>query len=402
MTKISVDRELIEKFLTRGVEAIYPTVDALRQKLLSGERLRIYQGFDPTGPYLHVGHAIGIRSLRILQQLGHEVVFLIGDYTAKVGDPDKGSTRDMLTDEQIEKNMAGWKKQAAQLIDFEGANPVQFKRNYEWLSKLTLNETIKLMSQTTVQRMLERDLFERRLKEGNPIGLHEFIYPLMQGYDGVAMEVDMEIGGADQTFNMLVGRQLSRNYLGKEKFVRANKMMDAPDGRTMSKTKGNGINLGDSAADMYGKAMSYPDSAIASGFELLTDVPMDDIRGMVIRMAEGSNPMEFKKLLAYEIVRSIKGEAEANAGREHFEATVQNKEVPEDMPIFKLTEDRLAIIDLLIVTKLATSRGEARRLIEQGGIRIGQQPITDPATIISLSDGLIIQRGKRQFAKISL
>lgn len=398
---VRTDRQIIEKFLTRGVEAIYPSADALRQKLLSGDRLRIYQGYDPTGPYLHVGHAIGIRALRLLQQLGHEVIFLIGDYTAKVGDPDKDSTRTMLTDEEIENNMAGWKRQAAQLIDFEGENPVQFKRNYEWLSKLTLNETIKLMSHTTVQRMLERDLFDRRLKSGNPIGLHEFIYPLMQGYDGVSMQVDMEIGGADQTFNMLVGRQLSRSYLNKEKFVRANKMMDAPDGRTMSKTKGNGINLGDNAADMYGKAMSYPDSAIASGFELLTDVDMEDIKEMAEQIAGGANPMQFKKALAFEIVKTIKGEAEAIAARGHFEATVQNKELPDEIPSIRLEEASLPIIDLLALAGLASSRGEARRLIEQGGIKVGGQPIGDPSTIIALSDGLIIQRGKRQFVKIS-
>ena len=401
MNKVSTDRQLIEKFLTRGVEAIYPSVDALRQKLLSGERLRIYQGYDPTGPYLHVGHAIGIRSLRILQQLGHEVIFLIGDYTAKVGDPDKADTRKMLTEEDIENNLAGWKRQAAQLIDFEGENPVQFKRNYEWLSKLTLNDTIKLMSQMTVQRMLERDLFDRRIKEGNPVGLHEFIYPLMQGYDGVHMQVDMEIGGADQTFNMLVGRQLSRSYLNKEKFVRANKMMDAPDGRTMSKTKGNGINLGDNAADMYGKAMSYPDSAIINGLELLTDVSEEDIKIIAKEMSEGANPMQFKKLFAFEIVKSIKGEAEALAAKEHFEATVQNKEIPDEMPIIRIEEASLPIIDLIVATGLATSRGEAKRLIEQNGIRIGGQPINDPSTIISLSEGLIIQRGKRQFVKIA-
>ncbi|HTW96134.1 MAG TPA: tyrosine--tRNA ligase, partial [Candidatus Methylomirabilis sp.] len=232
MTKVLTDKELIEKFLTRGVEAIYPSTEAFREKLMSGERLRVYQGFDPSGKFLHVGHAMGIRALRILQQLGHEVIFLVGDYTARVGDPDKDSGRKMLTPHEIEENLKGWKEQAAQLIDFGGDNPVQFKRNYEWLSQLKLDEVIKLMSQMTVQQMLERDMFERRLSKGDPIGLHEFIYPLMQGYDGVAMNVDLEIGGADQTFNMLTGRAIVRAYLNKEKFVRANKMMDAPDGRT--------------------------------------------------------------------------------------------------------------------------------------------------------------------------
>ena len=277
MPKILKDKKLIDEFLNRGVEAIYPSKEAFRKKLMSGKRLKIYEGFDPTGPHLHVGHAMGIRALSILQKLGHEVIFLVGDYTAKIGDPDKDTTRKMLTDEEIENNMSSWKQQAGQLIDFGGKNPVRFERNYKWLSKLKLNDLIKLMSNITVQRMLERDMFERRIKEGDPIRLHEFIYPLMQGYDGVAMEVDMEIGGTDQTFNMLVGRDLIESYLGKEKFVRTNKMMDAPDGRTMSKTKGNGINLADSPEEIFGKAMSYSDGHILPGFELLTAVPMEEI-----------------------------------------------------------------------------------------------------------------------------
>ncbi|MCU0679717.1 MAG: tyrosine--tRNA ligase [Planctomycetes bacterium] len=407
MSKVLTDKNLIEKFLTRGVEAIYPTVDDLRKKLLSGERLRIYQGFDPTGPYLHVGHAIGIRGLRILQQLGHEVIFLVGDYTAKVGDPDKNSTRKMLSDEDIENNMAGWKEQASQLIDFGGDNPVQFKRNYEWLSKLNLNDLIKLMSQTTVQRMMERDLFERRLKENNPIHLHEFIYPLMQGYDGVAMEVDMEIGGADQIFNMLTGRTLSRAYLNKEKFVRANKMMDAPDGRTMSKTKGNGINLGDSAEDMYGKAMSYPDSAITSGLEMLTDVPMEQIKEISEEIKKGSNPMQFKKLMAYEIVKTIKGEEAALKGKKYFEDTVQHKEIPQDIREVKLSSDQKTIIELLVISGLAKSNGEARRLIQQKGVKIKNgaedfKVIDDINEIIVLTDETILQKGKLDFIKFRI
>jgi tyrosyl-tRNA synthetase len=272
MAKVSTDKKLIEKFLTRGVEKVYPTTNALREVLMSGKRLRVYQGFDPTGPHLHVGHAMGIRALRILQQLGHEVIFLVGDFTAKVGDPDKDVARKILTDAEIEENMKGWKKQAAQLIDFDGENPVLFRKNSEWLSKLNLEDLIHLMSKSTLQQMIERDLFDRRIKNGDPIGMHEFLYPLMQGFDSVAMETDMQIGGNDQTFNMLVCRQLVKNYLNKEMFVRTNKMMNAPDGITMSKTKGNGINLADTATDMYGKAMSYADEEIINGLELLTDV----------------------------------------------------------------------------------------------------------------------------------
>lgn len=408
MVKIITDEKIIDKFLTRGVEAIYPSADELRKKLMSGERLKIYEGFDPTGPYLHVGHAMGIRALRLLQQLGHEVIFLVGDFTARVGDPDKTNTREMLTEEIIEKNMAGWKNQAAQLIEFEGENPVKFLRNYDWLSQLKLEDLIKLMSNITVQRMLERDMFERRIKEQDPIRLHEFIYPLMQGYDGVAMGVDIEMGGADQTFNMLVGRQLTLSYLGKEKFIRANKMMDAPDGRTMSKTKGNGINLADSPENMYGKAMSYSDELITKGLELLTDVSMEEIAEIDKDIKSGNNPMKYKKMMAYEIVKTIKGETAANKAKEYFEKTVQNKEMPSEISNFQFPISKWKLIDLLVEVKLVDSKGEARRLIEQSGIKIAFDlenftVANDANQEIELNNnGIIIQRGKRQFVKVVL
>jgi tyrosyl-tRNA synthetase len=402
MPKILKDKKLIDEFLERGVEAIYPSKEAFRKKLMSSERLKIYQGFDPTGPYLHVGHAMGIRALGILQKLGHEVVFLIGDYTAKVGDPDKDTTRKMLTDEEIEQNMSGWKKQASQLIDFGGENPVRFERNYKWLSKLKLNDLIKLMSTITVQRMLERDMFERRMKDGDPIRLHEFIYPLMQGYDGVAMEVDMEIGGTDQTFNMLVGRDLIKSYLGKEKFVRTNKMMDAPDGRTMSKTKGNGINLADSPEDMFGKAMSYSDAHILSGFELLTAVPMKEIEKMKLAMEQGENPMIFKKKMAYEIVKIIKGEEAAEMAQKHFEQVFSKKELPTDILEIKVCAGEL-LIDVLVKYKLATSKADARRKVDQGGIKADNEVIRDWQLKLDKSyDGKILKVGKREFRKIRI
>ena len=393
--KINTDEKAIDKFLTRGVEMVYPSAEKLKEKLMSGERLRIYQGFDPTGPYLHVGHAMGIRAMKILQELGHEVIFLVGDYTAKVGDPDKKDAREKLTDEEIENNMTGWKEQAAQLIDFEGENPVLFKRNFEWLSKLKLNNVIELMSKMTVQQMLKREMFNRRIKEGNPIGLQEFIYPLMQGYDGVAMEVDIEIGGADQTFNMLVGRDLSRAYLNKEKFVRTNKMMDAPDGITMSKTKGNGINLGDSAEEMYGKAMSYPDTAIASGLELLTDYPIEKIDEIHTKIKEGINPVNFKKIMAFEVVKTIKGEVEAKKAEESFKIQFQEKGVPKTLEIFVV--ENLGVLDVLVDTKLVNSKAEARRKIDEGAVKINDEKITDYKYEIDFKNGedLILKLGRK-------
>ena len=402
MSKVLKDKKLIDEFLERGVEAIYPSKDAFRKKLMSGERLKIYEGFDPTGPHLHVGHAMGIRALGILQKLGHEVIFLVGDYTAKVGDPDKDTTRKMLTDEEIENNMSSWKKQAAQLIDFGGENPVRFERNYKWLSKLKLNDLIKLMSTITVQRMLERDMFERRMKDGDPIRLHEFIYPLMQGYDGVAMEVDMEIGGTDQTFNMLVGRDLIKSYLGKEKFVRTNKMMDAPDGRTMSKTKGNGINLADSPQDMFGKAMSYSDGHILSGFELLTALPMKEIEKIKLAMEKGENPMIFKKKMAYEIVKIIKGEKAAEVAQKHFEQVFSKKELPTDILEIKVSAGEF-LIEVLVKNKLATSKADARRKVDQGGIKVDNDVMRDWQLKLDKSfNGKILKAGKREFRKIKI
>lgn len=400
MSKVITDEKLVEEFLNRGVEAIYPTKEALKEKLMSGERIRVYQGFDPTGPYLHIGHAMGIRGMRILQKLGHEVIFLVGDFTSRVGDPDKDSVRKLLSVEEIEKNMSGWKEQASQMIDFEGENPVLFKHNFDWLSKLKLEDLIELMSHMTVQRMMERDMFERRYKQGDPIYIQEFIYPLMQGYDGVAMEVDMEIGGTDQTFNMLVGRDLSKAYLKKEKFVRTNKMMDAPDAITMSKTKGNGINLGDSAEDMYGKAMSYSDEYIFTGMELATDIPMGEIEKMKKAVESGENPMQFKKKMAYEIVKVIKGQEAAQKGRDYFEKVISKKETPDELEELKVKEGE-SLAEMLEKEGLAASRGEAKRKMSQGGVKLDDQPVIDVSVKIALEmDKKVLKVGKKDFRQI--
>ncbi len=401
MSKVITDKVLIEKFLNRGVDSIFPSKEALKEKLLSGERLKVYQGFDPTGPYLHVGHAMGIRALRILQQLGHEVTFLVGDFTSKVGDPDKDKARQILTDEQIEKNMAGWKEQASQIIDFEGDNPVLFKRNYEWLSKLKLEDLIKLMSYTTVQQMIERDMFDRRLKQNDPIGLQEFIYPLMQGYDSVAMGVDLEIGGTDQTFNMLMGRSLVKSYLGKEKYVRTNEMMDAPDGITMSKTKGNGINLSDSAQDMYGKAMSYSDDLIVKGMRLLTDIELEEIKEYEKQMASGENPMNFKKIMAFEIVKLLKGAKSAEEAQDHFESTVQNKENLEEYARVSGVTGEMSVYDFLKKTLGDEISGaQIKRVIEQGGVEVNNEKITDSGKMVKFESGTLVKYGKREFFKV--
>jgi tyrosyl-tRNA synthetase len=330
--------------------------------------------------------------------MGHEVIFLVGDYTSKVGDPDKAAARKILSDKEIEKNMKDWKKQVEQLIDFEGENPVLFKRNYEWLSKLTLEDLIKLMSHATVQQMIERDLFQTRLANKNTIQLQEFIYPLMQGYDSVAMQVDLQIGGTDQTFNMLMSRHIVKEYLGKEMFVRTNKMMDAPDGRTMSKTKGNGINLSDTPEVMYGKAMSYDDGHILVGLELLTDTPENEIADIKKSIEAGENPMIFKKLMANRIVEIIYGGKAATKAEKQFESTVQNKDVAQE----NISDVKVPYgVTLLEFLKTAVgekySSGDIKRTVEQGGVEINGQKTIDFNMPMPVKDGTVVKFGKREF-----
>ncbi len=405
---IKTDAKLIDKFLTRGVDRILPDEDGLRNKLLSGERITAYMGFDPTGPYLHVGHAMGIRSLALLQKLGHKVVFLVGDYTALVGDPDKDSTRKLLTQEEISSNMAGWKDQAGMLIDFDDKdNPVEFASNHQWLSQLKLNDLIALMSKMTVQQMLERELFQKRLGENKPLQLQELIYPLMQGYDSVAMKVDLELGGTDQIFNMMVGRDLVRSYLGKDKYVRAHKLMPAPDALTMSKTKGNGINLADNAQDMYGKAMSYKDEHILEGLELLTDTPESELVEIAANLKKGENPMQYKKLLAFRIVELVRGATAATQAEQHFQNTVQNRQVSTQRtkislkligPALLRSQDANQAVNI-VATLMESSKGSAKQLLKQGGVEVNDQKcLIDDS--IELAKGDIIKIGKRNWFEI--
>ena len=400
MVRVLKDEKAIETFLTRGVETIVPSPEALREKLLSGDRIKAYSGFDPSGPNLHIGHAIGIRALRKLQELGHEAIFLVGDFTVICGDPSSGKSREIMSEEEIQKNMDGWKKQASLLIDFEGSNPAKFMRNSQWLSKLNLKNLIDLMSKTTVQQMIERELFQKKLKERSPIGLQEFIYPLMQGYDSVAMVVDLEIGGNDQIFYMIMGRQLYKIYNNKEKFVRAHELMEAPNTTTMSKTEGNGINLSDTAEDIYGKAMSYPDELVLKGLRLLTEIPLQEIWEMEQSLKAGENPMKFKKIMAFEITRMIKGDKEAKRAEKFFEKTVQNKEITEGTATKTKVHGTMQLIEFLKEVNSDASSNEIKRVVEQGGVEVNGNKITDPYLPINFEKGAIVKFGKRKFFEV--
>jgi len=394
---IDTDSKKIEELLTRGVENIYPKKDFLAEKLKSGEKLTLYLGIDPTGPCLHLGHAISLMKLRQFQDLGHKVIMLIGSFTAMIGDPtDKLATRKPLTREQVLENCKNYQKQAAAILDFEGKNKVEVRYNDEWLGKLKFDEIIDLASHFTVQQMLERDMFEKRMNEGKPIGLHEFLYPLMQGYDSVAMDVDGEIGGNDQTFNMLAGRTLIKAVKNKEKFVLTNKLLADPTGVKMGKTTGNMITLADSAEEMFGKVMSWTDGMIVSGFELCTKVPMSEVKNVGKRMKVGENPRDLKLELAGAVVEIYYGKKAAETAKENFLQMFQKKEVPDDIAELKLAG--ASIVDVLFEAKFVTSKTDARRNIEQNGVKLNGAVVTDVAQTVKSGD--IIQKGKRFFVKI--
>jgi tyrosyl-tRNA synthetase len=395
--KVIVDEKKIDEVLTRGIENIFPNREFLKNKLMKGERVSIYLGIDPTGPTLHLGHVIPLIRLGKLQKLGHQIILLMGDFTAMIGDPtDKTATRKKLTHDEVMENLKNYKKQASRFISFDGSNPALFKYNSEWLGKINFEDILKLASQFTVQQMLEREMFSKRMQENKPIFLHEFMYPLMQGYDSVAMDVDGEIGGNDQTWNMLAGRDLIKTLKNKEKFVIATKLLVDSNGQKMGKTEGNAVALNQTPEDMFGKVMSWGDDLIIHGFEIITDVPQSEIEEMKNRLASGVNPKEFKMKLAEEIVRICCGEDAAKIAEAAFENTFSKKEFPEDARVLKTTKTE-KLIDILVNEKIVESKSEFRRLVEAGAVSdYPDQKITDPNEIVGENERKI-KIGKKTF-----
>ncbi|MCX6717336.1 MAG: tyrosine--tRNA ligase [Candidatus Taylorbacteria bacterium] len=303
MSKIITDEKVIEEFLTRGVENIYPNKEFLKKQLLSGKKLTMYLGIDPTGPTLHLGHMIPIKKLGEFQKLGHKAILLIGDFTAMIGDPtDKSATRKQLTRKQVLNNCKLYKRQISTFLNF-GFGGADLKYNSKWLGRLSFEKLLELSSYLTHSQMIKRSMFQDRINNGKDIYINEFMYPLMQGYDSVAMDVDGEIGGNDQTFNMLVGRDLLKKIKNKEKFVMTVKLLADSTGKKMGKTEGNMASLTDDNNEMFGKVMSWTDGVMISAFELCTNVPMEEIKKIEKDLQEGINPKDFKLKLAYEIVR---------------------------------------------------------------------------------------------------
>ncbi|MCL2110182.1 tyrosine--tRNA ligase [Microgenomates group bacterium] len=364
--------EDIKKVLERGVEKVYPDVEGLA-KLIQEKKIKLYLGIDPTGGTLHLGHGVVLRKLQQFAELGCETILLIGNGTVRIGDPTgKDSSRPMLTDEEIEQNFATWKRQASKILDF---SKITIAHNGDWLDKLTYAQMVKLMAKTTVQQLMERDMFQQRIKDGLPIFGHEIIYPLLQGYDSVAMEVDLEIGGSDQTFNMLMGRHLMKEYLGREKFVLTTPIIDGFDGRKMSKSFGNFVALEAKAEEMYGKLMSMSDEMIWQYFEILTDEEMSNIKKMQRQVAEGENPMVFKKKLAREITKFYHGEEGAKKAAAGFERTVQNKELPEEMPEVVVERAGLSLLELARLAQPEESNANLKRLVAQGGVELVEEDV---------------------------
>jgi len=383
--------EKIKEVLTRGVENIYPNPQALEEKLKSGQKIRLYCGFDPTAPTLHIGNAIQIRKLAQFQKLGHEVIFLIGDFTGMIGDPtDKSKTRKRLTREQVLKNSEKYKDQASKILDFSGENPAKVMYNSEWSDKLGFLDLIELASNFTAQQTLARDMFKKRIEDGKDLYLHEFLYPLIQGYDSVAMDVNLEVGGNDQMFNMLAGRTLMKKMKNKEKFVLTTKLLVDSAGQKMGKTEGNIVNLDEEPNEMFGQIMSWPDELILPGFELLTDMDIEKI----------GNPRDDKAKLAKEITRIFHSKEKAEQAEKEFNRVFKDKDKPTNIPIFKAKSEKIKLIDLLTESKLASSKSEARRLIEQGGVRIDNKVIKDPTAEITPKNNITIQVGKRNFIQI--
>jgi len=395
--KISTDKQKIEELLTRGVENIYPKPEFLDARLKEGKQLKLYTGYDPTAPTLHIGHGITMLKLRQFQDLGHKVIMLIGDFTGKIGDPtDKTSARVQLTDGQIKENLKEYKKQASSILNFKGKNKVEVKYNSKWLSKMNLDDFMGLAEHFTVPRLLERDMFQKRLKEGKTIHLHEFLYPVMQAYDSVAMNVDGEVGGNDQTFNMLAGRELMKDVSKKEKFVLTGKLLTDSSGKKMGKTEGNMIALSDSPEDMFGKVMSWTDGMIVNGFELCTIIPMVEVKEIEKSLESGGNPRDYKLKLAYEVVKTFLSEDGAKKGQANFEKVIQSKDKPEE--IKELTPSKFDIITVLVEAGFVKSTTEARQNIKGGGVKVNDKKIEDHAVEVKTGD--IVQKGKRFFVKI--
>ncbi|WP_240983712.1 tyrosine--tRNA ligase [Acididesulfobacillus acetoxydans] len=396
--------------LKTGAAEIIPEAELaakLERSLSEGKPLVVKLGLDPTAPDVHLGHTVPLQKLRQFQDLGHQAVIVIGDFTGRIGDPTgKSETRKPMTPEELLRNAKTYQEQVFKILD---PAKTRMTFNSSWLGKLTFAEVIKLAAATTVARMLERDDFAKRYAAGMPIGVHEFFYPLMQGYDSVALRADVELGGTDQTFNLLMGRTLQKEAGQEPQVALTLPLLEGLDGvQKMSKSLGNYIGVYESGREMFGKTMSLPDELMIRYFERVTKVPVAEIRRLEAGLREGTvHPRDLKMRLAREIVGIYHGEEEAERAQAEFIRMFQQKEAPDEMPVIEVgalkgPDGRLELVTLLVGSGLAPSRGEARRLIEQGGVRLREERVTDPQAIVSVNSGDVLQVGKRKFVRLTL
>jgi tyrosyl-tRNA synthetase len=390
------------KLLKRGTVEVFNEQE-LAEKLAvaakAGRQLRIKLGLDPTSPDIHLGHTVVLRKMRQFQDLGHKAVLIIGDYTARIGDPTgQNATRPMLSPEQIEENAKTYLAQAGKILD-TSQDKLEVRHNTEWLEKMTLMELIQLAAKKTVAQMLQRDSFKQRLQNDIDVYTHEFIYPLMQGYDSVAVKSDVELGGTDQTFNNLVGRDIQRAYGQQPQIVITMPILVGLDGKEkMSKSKGNYIGVTDEPNDMFGKVMSISDEMMENYFTLLTSLPAEKITELV--NPEKTHPKEAKVLLAKTILIQFYDEKTANSAAAEFDKVFAKGQLPDDMPEVKMSAEPIMASKLLVTAGLVPSGSEAKRMVKQGAVEIDKNKISDPNTLITPADGMVIQVGKRKFARI--
>lgn len=385
----------IDELLTRSVNKIVPDAETLKREM--GERrVKIYTGYDPTSPELHLGHTVSLRKLRNFQDLGHEVVALFGTFTAQIGDPtDKSASRSRLTLEQVARNVQTYEGQAGRILDMspQAPNPVAIMYNDEWLAKLSFAEILDLAANFTVADMEHRSMFDDRRAKGLPINLIEYLYPLMQGYDSVALGVDVEMGGKDQLFNMLAGRTLVNRYLDKEKWCVATKLIEDPNGKKMGKTEGNIVNINDWPEIKFEAIMTWPDSAIPMGLELLTTVPMEEVAQAQQLLDAGEvNPMHIKTALAYRVVAELDGLEQADFAEQEFDSVMRKKQEPSRMRETQI-ETGTAISALLVSAGLVRSEDEAQTLLKAGSIFVDGKPVSKDFSWDR--DAGVVQIGKR-------
>jgi len=392
----------INQLLKKSTAEIIVKKD-LEDKLRSGRTLKVKLGIDPTGSDLHLGHMVVIRKLKEFQELGHTVQLLFGNFTGQIGDPtDKKTTRQVKTQEELENNAKKYLEQVGKVLD---TSKVEVHWNADWLGNLKFIDIINLAQTFTVQQMIERDMFQERINNQRPIYMHEFFYPLMQGYDSVALKSDVELGGTDQTFNLLAGRTIQKAYGQEPQNILTVPLLIGTDGQEkMGKSLNNYIGINEEPSEMYGKTMSIPDHLILPYFELATDIPLEEIEKIKQAMAEGENPKNIKMRLAREIVTLYHNHEAALHAEIQFNEIFKNKGIPEEIELYKLANKQISIIDIIAESGMTNSKGEARRLILGGGVKVDGEKISDGETQLNPEEKdnkeIILQVGKRKFLKI--